>query len=156
MRLGCYRAARPSRPARRGLPGHRDQLPGANFPRPGVLTESPISAGAAVYLFLYTRGGSGYSLYSSAKAAVVNLTLALADEWTADGVRVNCVNPERTATPMRSKAFGAEPEGSLLASETVAETALDVLISGWTGHIVDVRRESGLASPVDASIAADI
>ena len=59
----------------------------------------------------YTRGRSGYSLYSSAKAAVVNLTQALADEWAADGMRVNCVNPERTATPMRTKAFGQEPEG---------------------------------------------
>ncbi|MGL5824327.1 MAG: 2-C-methyl-D-erythritol 4-phosphate cytidylyltransferase, partial [Nocardioides sp.] len=29
----------------------------------------------------YTRGRSGYSLYSSAKAATVNLTQALADEW---------------------------------------------------------------------------
>src|SRR5829696_2891693 len=47
----------------------------------------------------YTRGRSGYSLYSSAKAAVVNLTQALADEWSTSGVRVNCINPERTATP---------------------------------------------------------
>ena len=33
----------------------------------------------------YTRGRGGYSLYSSAKAAVVNLTQALADEWAGDG-----------------------------------------------------------------------
>ena len=59
----------------------------------------------------YTRGRSGYSLYSSAKAAVVNLTQALADEWSGDGVRVNCINPERTGTPMRTKAFGQEPPG---------------------------------------------
>ena len=62
----------------------------------------------------YTRGRSDYSLYSSAKAAVVNLTQALADEWAPIGVRVNCVNPERTGTPMRTKAFGEEPAGSLL------------------------------------------
>jgi 2-C-methyl-D-erythritol 4-phosphate cytidylyltransferase len=104
----------------------------------------------------YTRGRSGYSLYSSAKAAVVNLTQALADEWAGDGVRVNCVNPERTATPMRTKAFGQEPEGSLLTSEAVAETSLDVLISNWTGHIVDVRREDALASHLSASTAAEL
>jgi 2-C-methyl-D-erythritol 4-phosphate cytidylyltransferase len=103
----------------------------------------------------HTRGRSGYSLYSSAKAAVVNLAQALADEWATDGVRVNCVNPERTATPMRTKAFGAEPQDSLLASETVAATALDVLLSTWTGHIVDVRREDKLASHLDASVAAE-
>jgi 2-C-methyl-D-erythritol 4-phosphate cytidylyltransferase len=94
----------------------------------------------------YTRGRSGYSLYSSAKAAVVNLTQALADEWAGSGVRVNCINPERTSTPMRTKAFGEEPAGSLLASEEVARQSLDVLLSGQTGHVIDIRREDGLAA----------
>jgi 2-C-methyl-D-erythritol 4-phosphate cytidylyltransferase len=89
----------------------------------------------------YTRGRSGYSLYSSAKAATVNLTQALADEWAADKVRVNCINPERTATPMRTKAFGVEPAGSLLESEVVARASLDVMISGLTGHVVDIRKD---------------
>ena len=92
----------------------------------------------------YTRGRSGYSLYSSAKAAAVNLTQALADEWAADQVRVNCINPERTATPMRTKAFGEEPAGSLLESEVVARASLDVMISGLTGHIVDIRKDDPL------------
>ena len=104
----------------------------------------------------YTRGRSGYSLYSSAKAAVVNLTQALADEWATDGVRVNCINPGRTATPMRTKAFGAEPADTLLSSGAVAETSLDVLISSWTGHIVDVRREDALASHLNASVTAEL
>ena len=90
----------------------------------------------------YTRGRSGYSLYSSAKAATVNLVQALADEWAAEGVRVNCVNPERTATPMRTKAFGEEPSDSLLASELVSAVSVDVLISDLTGHVIDVRRPS--------------
>jgi 2-C-methyl-D-erythritol 4-phosphate cytidylyltransferase len=88
----------------------------------------------------YTRGRSGYSLYSSAKAAVVNLTQALADEWAASGVKVNCLNPERTRTPMRSKAFGEEPADTLLDSMSVARSALDILLSGETGHIVDLRK----------------
>lgn len=94
----------------------------------------------------YTRGRSGYSLYSSAKAAVVNLTQALADEWAGSGVRVNCVNPERTGTPMRTKAFGDEPPGTLLSSPEVAKQSLDVLLSGQTGHIIDIRREDGPAA----------
>ncbi len=89
----------------------------------------------------YTRGRAGYALYSSAKAAVVNLTQALADEWSPWGVRVNCLNPERTATPMRTAAFGAEPPGSLLEAEVVAQHALDVLLSGQTGQVFDVRRQ---------------
>jgi 2-C-methyl-D-erythritol 4-phosphate cytidylyltransferase len=88
----------------------------------------------------YTRGRSGYSLYSSAKAAVVNLTQALADEWAGDGVRVNCLNPERTGTPMRTRAFGEEPADSLLDSMAVAEAALDTLLSSGTGYVVDVRK----------------
>ncbi len=98
----------------------------------------------------YTRGRSGYSLYSSAKAAVVNLTQALADEWAPTGVRVNCINPERTGTPMRTKAFGDEPADSLLESAEVARVSLDTLISDETGHIVDVRR----LNPLDSNLAA--
>jgi len=88
----------------------------------------------------YTRGRAGYSIYSSTKAAVVNLTQALAEEWGTLGVRVNCINPERTGTPMRTKAFGEEPPDSLLDADAVALTSLDVLISGLTGQVVDVRR----------------
>ncbi|GGP94014.1 bifunctional cytidylyltransferase/SDR family oxidoreductase [Streptosporangium pseudovulgare] len=91
----------------------------------------------------YTRGRAGYSLYSSTKAAVVNLTQALADEWAEDGVRVNCVNPERTSTPMRVRAFGEEPAHTLLSPRAVAETSLDVLISDITGHVIDVRVDAG-------------
>ena len=98
----------------------------------------------------YTRGRSGYSLYSSAKAAVVNLTQALADEWSADGIRVNCINPERTGTPMRTKAFGEEPPGSLLESREVAVRSIDVLLSNETGLIVDIRRDDPLAGEPDS------
>ncbi|BCJ71976.1 pyrophosphorylase [Catellatospora sp. IY07-71] len=97
----------------------------------------------------YTRGRADYSLYSSTKAAIVNLTQALADEWSDHGVRVNCINPERTRTPMRTKAFGDEPENSLLDAGTVALTSVDVLISSWTGHIIDVRQGERSAGPVD-------
>jgi 2-C-methyl-D-erythritol 4-phosphate cytidylyltransferase len=88
----------------------------------------------------YTRGRAGYALYSATKAGLVNLTQALADEWSDLGVRVNCVNPERTATPMRMRAFGEEPEHTLLTAETVAQSSLDVLLSPLTGQVIDVRR----------------
>ncbi|MEV7970236.1 bifunctional cytidylyltransferase/SDR family oxidoreductase [Sphaerisporangium sp. NPDC088356] len=88
----------------------------------------------------YTRGRADYSLYSSTKAAVVNLTQALADEWAEYGVRVNCVNPERTGTPMRHRAFGDEPPASLLSPRAVAQTSIDLLISDLTGQVIDVRR----------------
>jgi ribitol-5-phosphate 2-dehydrogenase (NADP+) / D-ribitol-5-phosphate cytidylyltransferase len=97
----------------------------------------------------YTRGRSGYSLYSSAKAAVVNLTQALADEWAESGVTVNCVNPERTGTPMRTKAFGEEPADSLLDSRSVAKSSIDVLLSDGTGHVLDLRKLDPMAESFD-------
>jgi 2-C-methyl-D-erythritol 4-phosphate cytidylyltransferase len=93
----------------------------------------------------YTRGRADYALYSATKAAVVNLAQALADEWSPAGIQVNVVNPERTRTPMRERAFGDEPAETLLKSEAVALTVLDLLTSEMTGHVIDVRR--GLLDP---------
>ncbi len=89
----------------------------------------------------YTRGRSLYSTYSSAKAGIVNLTQALAEELASDKIRINVINPERTATPMRLKAFGQEPEGSLLSPEIVAAASLKTLLSDITGQVIDVRRK---------------
>ena len=89
----------------------------------------------------YTRGRALYALYSSSNAAIVNLTQALADEWEVDGVRVNCINPERTATPMRTANFGVESPDSLLEAKDVAATSLKILLSERTGIIVDVRKD---------------
>ena len=88
----------------------------------------------------YTRGRALYSTYSSSKAGIVNLVQALSEELSADGIRINTINPERTATPMRFKVFGKEPEGSLLLPEKVAEVSLKTLLSDLTGQVIDVRR----------------
>lgn len=89
----------------------------------------------------YTRGRAFYALYSSTNAAIVNLTQALAEEWSEDDVRVTCINPERTATPMRTANFGVEPPELLLSVEEVALTSLKVLGTKKTGIIVDVRKD---------------
>ena len=89
----------------------------------------------------YTRGRSLYSTYSSTKAAIVNLVQALAEELAADDIRVNVINPERCATPMRFKAFGKEPEESLLQPKKVAEASIKTLLSDLTGQVIDVKRQ---------------
>jgi 2-C-methyl-D-erythritol 4-phosphate cytidylyltransferase len=89
----------------------------------------------------YTRGRENYALYSSSKAAVVNLTQALSEEWAGVDVKVNVVNPERTETPMRLNAFGKETPGTLLTAEEVAAASLDVITSDITGLVIDVRRD---------------
>ena len=87
----------------------------------------------------HTRGRADYSIYSSTKAAVVNLGQALADEWSLDNICVNVVNPERTSTPMRTKAFGEEDPSTLLSAEDVASSCIDVMSTRTTGHVIDVR-----------------
>lgn len=87
----------------------------------------------------YTRGRAHYSLYSATKAAVVNFVQAIAQEWEPFEIRVNCINPERTKTPMREANFGLEPEGTLLDARTVAEAAVRTLLSSFTGQVIDVK-----------------
>lgn len=87
----------------------------------------------------YTRGRANYSLYSATKAGIVNLTQALAEEWVDDGVRVNCVNPQRTDTPMRRSAFGAEAPSTLLSAADVAKATVHLLSADLTGQVVDVK-----------------
>ena len=89
----------------------------------------------------YTRGRMMYSIYSATKAAVVNLVQALAEEWSNDHIRINCINPERTKTPMRVSNFGNEPEDTLLKSETVAVASLNTITSEFTGEVIDVKRK---------------
>lgn len=85
----------------------------------------------------YTRGRSLYSLYSSSKAAIVNLVQALSEEW--ESVKINCINPERTKTPMRIKNFGNEPEGTLLSAAQVAIASVNTLFSDFSGQVIDVK-----------------
>ncbi|MBO7457982.1 MAG: bifunctional cytidylyltransferase/SDR family oxidoreductase [Paludibacteraceae bacterium] len=89
----------------------------------------------------YTRGRMMYSLYSATKAAIVNFVQAIAEEWHDFGIRVNCINPERTKTPMRIQNFGNEPEGTLLPVEDVAIASLNTVFSNATGEVIDVRRK---------------
>lgn len=88
----------------------------------------------------YTRGRCSYSLYSSSKAAIVNLTQALAEEFkSSNQVRVNCISPQRTLTPMRVANFGKEDPSTLLTAECVAYVAINTLLSDFTGQIVEVN-----------------
>jgi 2-C-methyl-D-erythritol 4-phosphate cytidylyltransferase len=88
----------------------------------------------------FTRGRPDYVPYSASKAAVVNMTQGLADEWAPDGIRVNAVSPERTDTPMRRVAFPDEDRTGMLGASDVALATLRLLRSDLTGQVVDVKR----------------
>lgn len=87
----------------------------------------------------YTRGRMNYTIYSSTKCATVNFVQAIAEEWIPYGIRVHCINPERTKTPMRVRNFGVEDEATLLKSIVVAKVSAKVLASDITGQVVDVK-----------------
>ena len=99
-------------------------------------------SGGSIALFTsssYTRGRARYGVYSATKAAVVNLVQALSEEFLPFGVRINAINPERTATPMRTENFGNEPPELLLSAERVARATLAACLSSATGEVIDVR-----------------
>lgn len=103
----------------------------------------------------YTYGRSFYSLYSSSKAAIVNLTQALAEEWHSQFIRINCINPERTDTPMRRRAFGIEPPGTLLSARSVALLSLGVLLESSSGQILDITSQS-IKKAISSGLLADV
>jgi len=84
----------------------------------------------------YTRGRAGYTPYSASKAAVVNLTQGLAEEWEKDNIRVNCLVPGRTDTEMRREHFKNESPCTLLSPYEVALNACKLLSTNTTGVIV--------------------
>lgn len=99
--------------------------------------------GGSIALFTsssYTRGRARTSVYSATKAAVVNLMQSLAQEFHPFGLRINAINPERTATPMRTENFGIESPTELLDADAVASATLVAMLSDASGEVIDVRR----------------
>lgn len=94
----------------------------------------------------YTRGRAFYAMYSSSKSAVVNFVQAIAEEWARYGIRVNCINPQRTKTPMRVTNFGNEDPSTLLKSEEVAMISIETLLNNFTGEVVDIKLNASLES----------
>jgi len=101
------------------------------------------------------RPGSMQSAYASSKGAVIALTKALALELAPYGIRVNCICPILTDTPMMKEVpeerikeiAGAIPLGRLAKPEDIAYAAL-YLASGessmLTGVILNVDGGHGV------------
>jgi ribitol-5-phosphate 2-dehydrogenase (NADP+) / D-ribitol-5-phosphate cytidylyltransferase len=88
----------------------------------------------------YARGRKNFSIYSSAKAAIVNFSQGLADE--REDLQVNVLVPQRTHTPMRTDNFPDENPSTLLTAEEVAYEILSMLkTESLTGTIVEIRKK---------------
>ena len=89
----------------------------------------------------YLKGRANIATYSATKSAVSNLTQALAEEWASDAIRVNCIAPSRTDTPMRSNNFNDSDDlADLLKPEKVAERVEELLQSDLTSSIIRVYK----------------
>ncbi|HEU5474900.1 MAG TPA: SDR family oxidoreductase [Actinophytocola sp.] len=64
-----------------------------------------------------TAGLPNRALYSATKGAVLSLTMAMATDHVAEGIRVNCVNPGTADTPWVRRLLDAtdDPDGELAA-----------------------------------------
>ncbi len=92
------------------------------------------------------QDGAPYmSHYAAAKAAVINLTTTLGNEWASENVRVNCIAPGYVATP------GVESQMGVTAEE-IDRTAVDRTI-GRSEEIADVAQF--LASPAASYIVGE-
>jgi 2-keto-3-deoxy-L-fuconate dehydrogenase len=133
------------RVARAALPALRRSEHGA------IVNTSSIAA---------TAGLPSRALYSASKGAVLSLTLAMAADLIADGVRVNAINPGTADTPWigrllekaddpaaeRAALEARQPHGRLVSAEEVA-AAIAFLASPASGST------SGTSLAVDGGMA---
>lgn len=87
------------------------------------------------------------ALYSASKGAVHALTLAMAADQAADGIRVNAVAPGTTDTPWVSRLLDAADDPATAAESLRARQPLGRLVSAdEVAHVI-----ASLASPSAAS-----
>lgn len=77
-----------------------------------------------------------WGAYGASKAALENLTLSYAEEVrNLSSLRIAIVDPGRTRTAMRAKAYPGEDPSTLKEPAVVGERVIELLLGGFeTGH----------------------
>ena len=87
----------------------------------------------------YLVGRKNYGIYSATKAAVVNFTQSLSQEFL--DLKINTIAPQRTNTPMRKKHFPNEDKSLLLDPRKVSQKIIDILKEdSISGSIIEVKK----------------
>ena len=112
------------------------------------LRRSPNAAVVNMCSIAATAGLPERAVYSASKGAVLSLTMAMAADHVAEGIRVNCVNPGTVDTPWvgrlldqaadpvaeRTALEARQPTGRLVTADEVAAAVL------YLGGPLPVRR----------------
>ena len=104
----------------------------------------------------------GMSAYSASKAGIEALARTAATELGAHAIRINCVAPGVTNTPLlgpylelpgfTERAEERTPLRRLGTPDDIAQAVLALLQSDWvTGQVLDADGGLGLYSPMDAA-----
>lgn len=115
-----------------------------------LLRNSKCAAIVNICSVAATAGIPNRAIYSASKGAVLSLTMAMANDHLADGIRVNCVNPGTADTPWVQRILS---QASDPAAERQALEARQPM-----GRLVSAQEVANaicyLASPMQASTTA--
>lgn len=107
-----------------------------------------------------TAGLPQRALYSASKGAVLSLTLAMAADHLADGVRVNCVTPGTADTPWVQRLLDAAPDpGAERAALEARQPSCRLVSAEEVAHAICYLASplagatTGVALPVDGGMA---
>ena len=101
-------------------------------------------------------GGDAPVAYSSAKAAVVNLTMGAAVELARYRIRVNCVCPGVIRTPLLERGLPADPDALLRSLQPWPEAGCSEDMAGAVLYLAsdDARFVTGTTLVVDGGMRA--
>ena len=113
-----------------------------------LLRESKSAAIVNTASIAGTDGVPNRAAYSASKGAVLALTLAMATDHLADGIRINAVNPATTDTPWVKRLLDQSPDAKAARSALEARQPMGRLVSPAEIASAIIF----LASPLQASV----
>jgi 2-keto-3-deoxy-L-fuconate dehydrogenase len=103
-----------------------------------------------------TAGLPQRALYSATKGAVQSLTLAMAADHLADGIRVNCVNPGTADTPWIGRLLAAAPDPARERAALEARQPMGRLVSAdEVAHAIAYLASPAAAATTGTVLAVD-